>query len=145
MYLHRQSSGWMLFVLVFPTVLCAAVAWMSHVWWLFLLAAALVFLAWTFSSLTIEVNEHELVSHFGPGLWRKHVPLNDIVSVECRRTSPMEGWGIHITTRGMLYNVSGLDAVEVQLATGRRFRLGTDDPDNLLTALRARLHPAPDK
>jgi hypothetical protein len=51
----------------------------------------------------------------------------------------MEGWGIRITTRGMLYNVSGRDAVEIRLDDGRRFRLGTDDPNGLVAALSGRL------
>jgi hypothetical protein len=39
----------------------------------------------------------------------------------------------------MLYNVSGRDAVEIQLDDGRRFRLGTDDPEGLVAALRTRV------
>jgi len=75
-------------------------------------------------------------SYFGPGFWRKDTPLGDIASVERTRSSALEGWGIRITPRGMLYNVAGRDAVEVRLATGRRFRLGTDDPDGLVAAVR---------
>lgn len=139
MYVHRQSSRLMLIILLLPVVVVAIVAWASRLWWLYLLVIALVLLAWTFSSLTIEVNERELSSYFGPGLWHKRVPLGDIASVERTTSSVIEGWGIHITTRGMLYNVAGRDAVEVRLATGRRFRLGTDDPDGLLAALSAQL------
>jgi hypothetical protein len=139
MYLHRQSSGMMLMVLLLPVAICAIIAWTSRIWWLYLLAVVLVLVAWLFSSLTIEVNESELVSSFGPGFWRKRVPLGDVASVERTTTSTLEGWGIRITPRGMLYNVAGYDAVEVRLATGRRFRLGTDDADGLVVALQTRL------
>ena len=34
-----------------------------------------------------------------------------------------------------MYNVSGLDAVELTLRNGRRFRVGTDERQALLNAL----------
>ena len=139
MYLHRQSSGMMLVVLLAPVVVCAVVAWTARVWWLYLLAVAFVLVAWLFSSLTIEVNDPDLLSYFGPGFWRKVTPLGDIASVERTSSSALEGWGIRITPRGMLYNVAGRDAVEIRLATGRRFRLGTDDPDGLVAAVRGHI------
>jgi hypothetical protein len=37
----------------------------------------------------------------------------------------------------MLWNVSGLDAIELTFATGKRFRIGTDEPGKLLEAIRA--------
>ena len=141
MYIHRQSSGMMLVVLLVPVVVCAVVAWTARVWWLYLLAVAFVLVAWLFSSLTVEVNERDLVSYFGPGFWRKDTPLGDITGVERTRNSALEGWGIRITPRGMLYNVAGRDAVEIRLATGRQFRLGTDDPDGLVAALREHIRP----
>jgi len=139
MYLHRQSSGMMLLVLLLPVAVCAILAWTTRIWWLYLLAVAFVLIAWLFSSLTIEVSDRDLVSYFGPGFWCKRVPLTDIAGVERATTSALEGWGIRITPRGMLYNVAGRDAVEIRLARGRRFRLGTDDPDGLVTAIRTHL------
>lgn len=139
MYMHRQSGDFMLLVLLLPAFFCAWLAWTTANRWLYLLAVAFVVVAWLFSSLTIEVNDRELVSWFGPGFWHVHAPLERIVAVERTASSALEGWGIRITTRGMLYNVSGRDAVEIRLDTGRRFRLGTDDPDGLVAALRAHL------
>ena len=46
------------------------------------------------------------------------------------------GWGIRLTPYGWLYNVSGLEAVAISLRDGRKFALGTDDPDGLVTAIR---------
>jgi hypothetical protein len=37
-----------------------------------------------------------------------------------------------------LFNVSGLDAVEVELVDGKRIRIGTDEPQALVAAIRAR-------
>ncbi len=36
----------------------------------------------------------------------------------------------------MLYNVSGFDAVEIKLRTGKKFRIGTDVPQELEEAIR---------
>jgi hypothetical protein len=35
-----------------------------------------------------------------------------------------------------MFNVSGLDAVELELISGKRFRIGTDHPEGLETAIR---------
>jgi hypothetical protein len=88
-----------------------------------------------FSSLTIEASDQDLSWFFGPGVWRKSVERADIVSVAPVRNPWWYGWGVHLTPRGWLYNVAGLDAVEISLSDGRTFRLGTDEPQALARAL----------
>lgn len=139
MYLHRQWGSLLLVTLLLPAAFCLWLASARGNPWLYLLAAAFIVVAWLFSSLTIQVNDRELVSWFGPGFWHVHAPLERIVAAERTTSSGLEGWGIRITMRGMLYNVSGRDAVEIQLDDGRRFRLGTDDPEGLVAALRSRV------
>jgi len=95
-----------------------------------LLAAAVLF--W---SLTVEVTETDLVFRFGPGLVRKRIPLSEMADVEPTRTSFWNGWGIHWTRRGWLYNVSGFDAVLVRLVTGKSLLIGTDEPQALADAI----------
>lgn len=97
-----------------------------------LLAFALVM----FSSLTVMVTASSLVFWFGPGILRKTVPLADITQVEVVRNPWYYGWGIRFTPRGMLYAVSGLDAVELTRRDGSRLRLGTDEPERLVRVLR---------
>jgi len=46
------------------------------------------------------------------------------------------GWGIRFTPHGWLYNVSGLHAVEIELKNGKKYRIGTDVPENLEKAIR---------
>jgi hypothetical protein len=60
------------------------------------------------------------------------------------------GWGIHFIPGGMLYNASGLSAIELQLTNGRYVRIGTGEPQALADALRRaapavadRIEPAP--
>jgi hypothetical protein len=47
----------------------------------------------------------------------------------------MWGWGIRLTPRGWLFNVSGLDAVELTMTTGKHYRIGTYDPMGLARAI----------
>ena len=99
------------------------------------LVFVLFVLTWFFGSLTVEVDGEELRHFFGPGFWKKTYLLSDIEKVETVRNSWIFGWGIRLTPYGWLYNVSGLDAVEITLRSGRKFRVGTDEPEELFTAL----------
>ena len=62
--------------------------------------------------------------------------LSEIQEAEATRSSFFCGWGIHLTPRGWLYNVSSFQAVAVRLKSGKGFLLGTDEPEQLLAALR---------
>jgi len=95
-----------------------------------------VCLRWLFSSLTVEISDEELYHYFGPGFWKKTYLLSEIETVTQVRNSWIFGWGIRLTPHGWLYNVSGLDAVQIELRSGRKVRIGTDDPGGLLSALR---------
>ena len=92
--------------------------------------------AWLFRSMTIEISDTELIWYFGSGFPRKRVLLEEIASVEIIRTRFIDGWGIHLTTRGWLYNVAGRGAVAIKLKNGKQFCLGTDEPEKLADALK---------
>jgi hypothetical protein len=51
----------------------------------------------------------------------------------------LEGWGIHWSRFGWLYNVSGYGAVAVTLRNGKRFALGSDEPQTLSSLIRETL------
>jgi len=91
--------------------------------------------AYLFRSMTIEISDTELTWYFGSGFPRKRVPIGEVVSVEPVRTTLWEGWGIHYTSRGWLYNASGYGAVAIKLRNGKRFCLGTDEPEILAKQL----------
>ena len=90
-----------------------------------------------FYKLTITINEETLCASFGIGMIRKRVSVAKIVACEPIRIRWWYGWGIHLTPYGWLYNVSGLDAVAITLRNGRKFAVGTDDPQGLAEALRS--------
>jgi hypothetical protein len=100
--------------------------------------ALLLVLGLLFRSLTIEISETDLLWYFGWGWPRRSVPLAEIASVEPIRISFRNGWGVHYTPRGWLYNVSGFDAVAIRLRNGKQFCLGTDEPEELARELTAR-------
>jgi hypothetical protein len=97
-----------------------------------ILAVALVL----FCTLTIEIGGSRLLCFFGPGLIRKTFGLSDIVAARTVRNKWYYGWGVRLTPSGWMFNVSGLDAVELELISGKRFRIGTDQPEELTAAIR---------
>lgn len=92
-----------------------------------------------FASLTVVIWEDDLEIRFGPGLIRRKFKLRDIETCQVVKNPWYYGWGIRLTTHGWLYNVSGFSAVEVELKTGRKHRIGTDVPHELETAIRQSL------
>ena len=136
-YHHTQVGYVTLIATTVMAIFTGSLAVRDHHPVLWIVVALLVLLGFVFSSLTIDVVDGELRSHFGPGFWRKHYALADIADVEGARILPMEGWGIRFTTRGMLYDVAGTRAVEIRLRSGERFRFGTDEPEKLIAAIRA--------
>ncbi|MFC2067226.1 hypothetical protein ACFLUO_09320 [Chloroflexota bacterium] len=102
---------------------------------LIIIAIALVW----FSTLTVTIWEDEMEVRFGPGPIRKRFKLSDIASCQAVKNHWYYGWGIRLTPHGVLFNVSGLHAVELKLTTGKKFRIGTDVPQELEAAIRQAL------
>ena len=73
---------------------------------------------------------------FGPGVFQKSFPVGDVYSAQAVHNPWWYGLGIHRTRDGWLYNVGGSDAVELHLEGDRRARIGTDEPERLLAAIR---------
>jgi len=141
-YSHTQRSRWLAFIAVPFGLLMVGIAVFGEpvpapVRAAFI-AVALVF-AWimvNFSRLSVEVTE-EIVVRFGRRWPRRTIDPSAITATRVVRNSPWYGWGIRWIRKGSLWNVWGLDAVELDLTNGRRFRIGTDEPDELLAAIRA--------
>ena len=98
-----------------------------------LLVAALVLLV--FSALTVEVDDDGILLRFGIGLVRKRIRLVDVKAWRAVRNPWSAGWGIRLAPGYVLWNVSGRGAVELALASDRRFRVGTDEPATLVSAI----------
>ncbi len=95
----------------------------------------LVLALMTFVTLKVSVDEQKVQIRFGPGIFSKGFPLSDIETCEVVRNRWFYGLGIRYTPHGWLYSVSGLSAVELQMKNGKRYRIGTDDPEGLASAI----------
>ncbi len=105
------------------------------------LGVALLVCLILFSLQTVEVRGGAVRIHLGPGIPLKSFLVADIADARPVRNRWYYGWGIRKIEKGWLFNVSGLDAVEVTLRTGRVYRIGTDEPEKLVDAVR-RARPA---
>jgi hypothetical protein len=104
--------------------------------WIFLFMTLCLFV---FATLTVRVNEQMVDIRFGIGLIRKQFKLQDVQTVRTVRNPWYYAWGIHLIPGGWLYNVSGWEAVELQMKDGSKYRIGTDDAQRLTDVLRRRI------
>lgn len=106
------------------------------VWITALVICILIFALAICSTLTASVSDDALWIRFGPlPLIRKSWPVAEIATVTTVTNPWYYGWGIRWTPSGPLYNVSGYGAVEVTLHSGRKVRIGTDEPEVLCRAI----------
>lgn len=92
-------------------------------------------LVYTFSSMTINIDAECIQIKYGDWLTVKKILLSDIVAYQPARMNAANGWGIHFIGAGWLYNIYGLDAVEVTLSSGEKLFIGTDEPEGLRDAI----------
>ena len=144
LYRHRQIGWTIILTLGLAALFVGAIGLTTLRPPPLLVLAVTILLGLLFSSLTIEVTESELVWFFGPGFLKRRIARSEIVSAAPARDKWWWGWGVHLTPLGWLYNVHGLAAVEIMQQDGKAFRLGTDEPQALASALgfRSRARPA---
>ena len=136
-YRHTQRGTVTLIVCLLFAAIDALIAWRSGQWSPVVVLIVLVAVAILFSSLTVEVGDNELRWHFGPGLWTYRLPLDEIKEVAVVKNHLWNGFGIRMGPGFRLYNVSGLDAVELRLKSDEVRRIGTDDPQGLANVLQS--------
>ena len=88
-----------------------------------------------FNGLTVSVSKKNIVLKFGCGLIKKTIEREGITDVKIVRNKAIYGWGIRLTPHGWLWNIHGLDAIELSLQNGKTFRVGTNEPKALLEVL----------
>jgi len=140
-YQHTQPGTLMLVAMLTAAVVTAAMAYMNPSptarWFPWAIPPGFTLLAWLFSSLTVEVSDDAVHWHFGPGIWGYRIRLAEIESIQIVRNTWLNGFGIRMRPGFRLYNVSGLDAVELRLKSGDIRRIGTDDPQGLAASLKS--------
>ncbi len=98
----------------------------------------LVVATW-FSVLRIRVSNQEIRAWFGGGWPRKVIALDEVAAVRQVRNKWYYGWGIRRAPAGWMFSVWGLDAVEVDRTSGKKFLIGTNDPQELVSAIEQRM------
>ena len=136
-YSHTQRGILTMFLCLFFAALDAAVIWRTGQWSPAVVLIVLIAVAIMFSSLTVEVHENELQWYFGPGFWTYRLPFGRNRNGCVVRNHWWNGFGIRMRLGFRLYNVSGLDAVELRLKSKEIRRIGTDDPLALAQALKS--------
>jgi hypothetical protein len=89
--------------------------------------------------LSVQVDSGALRFGFLP-LWKKTIPLAEIVGFEARTYRPIleyGGWGIRYSPfrRGWAYNVRGNRGVQLELANGKRILIGSQRAEELARAI----------
>jgi hypothetical protein len=128
----------------YTTIVSLGIALLGILYWAALMprpaliaaTVSLVVVLVLFSTLTVIIRDQTVEVFFGPGLIRRRIPLGRIRKVEAVRTPWYYGWGIRLTPHGWLWNVSGLGGVEMQFNDGKKFRIGSDEPERLVEVLR---------
>lgn len=156
-YKHRQKGYlWLCVVIPFfviigsfvPTFIVAAershsalgdVFMQGGLWVVLIMLPVLVWAGLFLSSLTVWIDDRAVRIRFGFGMWKKTFVLDQIQSAAAVRNHWIDGWGIHYFGNGWLYNIAGMDAVELTFKDGKKARIGTDEPDKLAAAIQAAL------
>ena len=139
-YRHTQIGYLILFSLfavslMFGAILIEAKTNLPPVVYIEMVLILLILIS--FVPLTVTIDGEYLRIKFGYGIYRKRFLLSEIASVKTVKNHWYYGWGIRIWfwPYMVIYNVSGFDAVEIDLKNRKRFRIGTDEPKKLERAV----------
>ncbi|MEL7155799.1 MAG: hypothetical protein AAFN30_04285 [Actinomycetota bacterium] len=139
-YRHTQIGytgpvGFVLLALVFVAVLTGAGPTAGQLLGFAAFFALLTAVLLNFSRLTVWIDDDTLSVAFGRGWPIKTFPLADITAAAPMRNRMLDGFGIRSTETGLMYNVWGLQSVLINLRDGQSFRIGTDEPTELVAVL----------
>jgi len=97
------------------------------------LMALILFILASLLSLQVIIDGEYLRIKFSFGIYQKKFPLSDITSAKIVKNHWHYGWGIRewLWPKMLIYNVSGFDAIEIQLKNGKTYRIGTNEPEKL--------------
>lgn len=85
-----------------------------------------------FYGMNTHVNESKITIAFGIGLIRKTIDLKTVQSVASVRNKWYYGWGIRVIPNGWMYNIAGLQAVEIKRKDKNSvLRIGSKHPEIL--------------
>ncbi|MEK6756459.1 MAG: hypothetical protein AABZ02_09950 [Bacteroidota bacterium] len=143
LFYRRTQIGYILDtgLILTSLVLGVTMALSGFNWAPFVLLLVLAACVPLFGALTVVVAEQTLTIRFGVGIIRKSFSLDEVKAFREVENPWTYGWGVRLTPHGWLYNISGLRAVEIEMISGKKYRIGTNEPEALIDALRQAVGP----
>lgn len=139
LYRHTQTGPWWIFAVgIVALVVVGGVAGDADALLAALLAVFAVLMVAVLliaTRLTVVADPEGLTLFFGWGWPRKRILFANVERATQVRNSWWYGFGIRKIPRGWMWNVYGLDAIEVTSTAGKPFRIGTDEPEALLAVV----------
>ena len=136
-YHHYQPPRWFMLIAapVFSVIILfhMIIGSFSIAWIVILIGSIVGALFW---GLTVEVNKDIVRLSFGFGIIHRSIPRERVATVTRVRNRWWYSLGVRLTPHGWMWNISGLDAIELTYHNGKKFRIGTDEPEALLEALK---------
>ena len=92
-----------------------------------------------FSKLSTTVSDGKITLVFKYGFPKKEILFSEIKSTELQKVTNWWGSGVKIMRHGSMWRAWGNTAIAIQKHDGRRIVIGSDNPDELLQAIRSGL------
>ncbi|MEC8985789.1 MAG: hypothetical protein VX763_04160 [Actinomycetota bacterium] len=92
-----------------------------------------------FSKLSTTVSDGKITLVFKYGFPKKEILFSEIKSAELQKVTNWWGSGVKIMRHGSMWRAWGNTAIAIQRHDGKRIVIGSDNPDELLQAIRSGL------
>ena len=92
-----------------------------------------------FSKLSTTVSDGKISLVFKYGFPKKEILFSEIKSADLQKVTNWWGSGVKIMRHGSMWRAWGNTAIAIQKHDGRRIVIGSDNPDELLQAIRSGL------
>ncbi len=131
----NTQPGWVIRIAVGGVLIVMAIAAPLTTYWLWLPMGILAPCYLLFDSLRVTLDDTHIQLSFGIGIIRRRIALADITACDVLTTPWIMGYGIRWVFGEWLWNVSGPWCVRITYTNGKRFRIGTNDPQGLEAAI----------
>ncbi len=136
-YSENQSGLWIILLLLIAGgipifgILSNDASQFFH-WAMLLTIGIIIICALLFYTFRTVVYRDRIKLSFGIGIISKNIDLKTVKSVEIVRNKWIYGWGIRYIMNGWMWNIYGLDAIELRFRNKDSiFRIGSQNPKKL--------------
>lgn len=145
-YTEKQNGNWIIFILLIAVLIPVLILYLppTDIKWTVGTTVFIVFniaVALLFFRLKTEIYQDRVRLTFGLGVISKNIDLASVKGVKKVRNKWYYGWGIRFFGRGWLWNIWGLDAVELTFKDRKGvFRIGSQETDILIKKIEEQLN-----